>query len=521
MGASPPLRCLSIVCPCIMVLFFAMPPVITFDTGHYLNYLPILNGDVGFENWDIVRGPIFPVLLNLTCHLLGHNVQGITAVMFLFYITSLFIITVLIEYALAPKKDLTFLYVAILLLLSLNPIIFGGYHTLLTEFPAATAAIFCCLLTWKWYYKSGKLDWRDAAYSAFFVIAAVICWQLKQTYMGCVMYPVIGIVFCSLMRIKLTSIPRVGIQIGTLFACLFAMLISTSLWTNYIDSFGQMNESRTTFSLANQEILSHLPLTYVEDCSVEEALQRYNMPSGQKKAIQKLDNEEICQVYQLDSFITGKTDQHLIIPGASEDRNILNSVSIIMKCFWHYPSATISEYGVYYLKFCNILDSDPQRANYPILEIEYGHGDENGAIYYKPLYSAENVFYVSDELRSAVAPFHSEYTTPFFLKHILRLSTFFADFSFKLMMSISPVIWLVIVVLLMRNRKDTHKAKVLTAHFILWTYCFGNFALNLLMFLPIDRYLFTGYFTAIASVMLFIMETIQNRFQLKNEVVME
>ena len=36
----------------ISILFFCLSPIITWDGGHYLHYLPILNGDEKFENWD-------------------------------------------------------------------------------------------------------------------------------------------------------------------------------------------------------------------------------------------------------------------------------------------------------------------------------------------------------------------------------------------------------------------------------------------------------------------------------------
>jgi hypothetical protein len=58
-------RFLILILLLITMVHFSIPVIATWDTAHYHNYLEILYGKKSWDNWDVIRGPVFPVLTGM------------------------------------------------------------------------------------------------------------------------------------------------------------------------------------------------------------------------------------------------------------------------------------------------------------------------------------------------------------------------------------------------------------------------------------------------------------------------
>ena len=146
----------------ILLIFIAwfyltFPMILTYDSAHYMGYVQIFENVLPFSTWDIVRGPVFPILIHLSNFFFGKTSNGIVLFSFIFYLVMLFVSAKIIkEFSSESKKIKTVLMILFFLLVVFNIIVFGYYHTLLTEFVAMTVSIVSCYLSWKLLLKTTK-----------------------------------------------------------------------------------------------------------------------------------------------------------------------------------------------------------------------------------------------------------------------------------------------------------------------------------------------------------------------------
>ena len=169
----------------LLVTFFSFSVIITYDSSHYMSYVNILKGNLAFSTWDIVRGPIFPFLIFGGIFLFGETIQGLLILFFLFYLLYAYLV-----YAFATKilQNRLVRWIVIFFCL-LNPMIFGYFHTLLTEFVAITFAMLSCYLACLWWNEK-DVKKRNAC-SLFFIFGMAFAWLLKQPYICCAFFPMV------------------------------------------------------------------------------------------------------------------------------------------------------------------------------------------------------------------------------------------------------------------------------------------------------------------------------------------
>lgn len=502
-------RCMMIVSPAFLMLFFAMAPIITFDSGHYLNYLPILNGQVGFEEWDIVRGPVFPVMLNAIIKFFGHSPQGVLSAQYLFFMASLYCVLLILESQVRTQKNVSFVLLIVVVLFFCNPIFQGGFHTLLTEFPAAFVTTLTCWIAWRWMKRTGRLSKSDAGYALYFIVMSVVMWQLKQPYMGCVLYPLVVVVFCSFINKEMRSGFRALFRLAVIFTSIVCMLISTSAWNSFIDSFGKMDETRTTQALAERTLVEALPIRYVGQYKSQEILSQFDANCIAKK-------DALYNVYQLDTLKEGLASEYLFIEDTGRS-GISSKVALLLKCWSRFPKESLEKYIISALKISNILAANPDRPNMATLMIETGSGDENNAIYYRLINGYDNVFWVSTELEEAVEPFRADYSCAMGWKNIQIIFVKMADVLFKVLNVGTVFVWCMLFVAVLLKRKNLYENNSLILHFMLWSYCFANLLLNTFLRATIDRYVFSNYFVAWISMMIVLVSFAQRMKFVFNE----
>ena len=192
----------------ILILHFSFSVSILWDTAHYMGYVEIFEGKIPFASWDIVRGPIFPLIIYLSNLLFGKTVQGLLITTALFYLLMLYTVDKILKLVLKDENRKTAKIVMLLtfLLIIFNPIIFGYYHAILTEFVAMTLALISCFISFKWMRTTYDSKYF-IIYSFFFIILTPLAWHLKQPYVSTILFPIIlASIMAIIKRWQLKSI---------------------------------------------------------------------------------------------------------------------------------------------------------------------------------------------------------------------------------------------------------------------------------------------------------------------------
>ena len=145
----------------LTIYYFEYAVTITWDSAHYLEYVKIFENVMPFSSWDVVRGPIFPLIIYCSNFLFSKTNHGLLVMTYMYYLVMLLFNIKILNYYLDKikikkntKKIIKYIFVGLIII---NPIIYGYYHCLLTEFVAITLAIISCYYAVIWldvdYYK--------------------------------------------------------------------------------------------------------------------------------------------------------------------------------------------------------------------------------------------------------------------------------------------------------------------------------------------------------------------------------
>ena len=123
--------------------------------------------------------------------------------------------------------------ITLFILIAFNPIVFGYYHTLLTEFISITIAALACYLCWKFIYIDYDVNRiKFWSYTVIFAILAVISWNLKQPYVGTVIYPLI--ISFLIYMFKKPKITNVLFKILSIMISAAAIVCSIIVWNKIL-----------------------------------------------------------------------------------------------------------------------------------------------------------------------------------------------------------------------------------------------------------------------------------------------
>lgn len=248
----------------LVIIFFSIRLIITYDSAHYLNYVSILEGNAPASSWDIVRGPIFPAIIFLFDTIFGKTGTGILVGTFIFYL--IFAITCYYTCKEICKhcKHKTLITNILLAILILNPLIMGYFHVLLTEFIAITFTILNILLAYKWLYCNTHSKKQLILYSIYFIFSIIFCYHLKQSYIVIAFAPFIAAAIISIIRRHTKK--NIFYRLGTLFLSFIFFFISIIAWNAILQHMGvDMNTGRDSSSLLSQQLLKAYEITYDQD----------------------------------------------------------------------------------------------------------------------------------------------------------------------------------------------------------------------------------------------------------------
>lgn len=249
----------------ITVIHFSIPIVATWDTAHYHNYLEIIYGKKSWDSWDVIRGPVFPVLIAFAHLIFGYDSVGMLLFSYLITLLVLLISIYFIE-ELTLGVGEVIRYSLLWVIVFLNPVFLGFYHTILTEYIASFLTILSVFISYLWV--NNNLNDRTRAkfilLSLFFIMIIVFSFHLKQPYVGATFMPLVGASLYSIYfnRKKINIIQRLAV-IALSIALLIASVIA---WHRFLPDTGVASKKdRMSYYLVSDRLYRGLHTQLPED----------------------------------------------------------------------------------------------------------------------------------------------------------------------------------------------------------------------------------------------------------------
>lgn len=248
----------------LVIIFFSIRLIITWDSAHYLGYVEIFENRLPASSWDVVRGPVFPALIYLSDVIFGKTSAGILILTFLFYLITTISCYILIQQIFKNSKHRKLYSYLTLIIAILNPLILGYFHVLLTEFVAITLTILNILIAYKWIYTDIHNKKHLAFYSVYFVLNTVFCYHLKQPYIIIGLVPLITAAIIAI--IQKHTIKSIAYRLGTIAASIIALFFSIGIWNIVLTNMGvDFTTNRDSESMLSSQLLSTYNIFYDPD----------------------------------------------------------------------------------------------------------------------------------------------------------------------------------------------------------------------------------------------------------------
>lgn len=463
----------------LFFFFFSFPILILFDSAHYMSFVEIFEGKESFSSWDIIRGPVFPVLIFLSNKLFGKTAMGVLIMCFLLYLLMIVIVRYLLNFLSDDsKKKKIFIYLCFILLVLLNPIVFGYYHTLLTECVAITIAIISSFLAWKFLFIEKKEKFYFIFLVIYFVVMTPFSWFLKQPYLSIVLFPLIIVAVLRLFLGR-SFIHRIQI-LCVLFTSLLSLFISINLWNGFLGSKGiDLHSKRNIVGGFGNQILS--------------ALSNIRIKKTENQGIAEIEilNEsgdvvEISEIKKNDiGFVTTK-----------------DSVLFILQTFFKYPLTTMNAYVSNYLALINLYKIyTPDSINYYIesKNLVFDGCVENCVIATSILNKKSNIYYMSEDMYARVKDYEQYLNTPPIQRGMLSLFVKPSIIVFNISFLLLPFVLISLVTywIISKPKYGRFKQKALALSLILLSFSFLHLLVHTVTGAIIDRYASPVYITTI------------------------
>lgn len=498
----------------ITIMFFTYEAIITYDSSHYLWLTSLLTRAEGiFENWDVARGPIFPLFIKICNKLFGKNTNGLLVGMFIFYaimIYGVYLIyrdTIKNEKCISKKMKAVFVTLCILLIV-LNPMIFGYYHTLLTEFVGITFAIISCYISWKII----DINWKEnkTKYTIYTLILAIltsIAWLLKQPYVGTVLFPIIVASVISIVRqCKLKNIFQ---RLVTIMICGIALIVGVKAW-NLVIKYGnvKIDETRTSAGFFASGIINGIKAYDTE--RVDEFDEIEEVQENDKVSIE--DKEKMINVlnensdYKSFRVMDVKEDKYKILYSKSDAITTKEALDFWIATFKQNPWLVIDSYISNYLATISVYPIEFNRSRIVITKKFNFTKTEEIQIIGCRIYEDNigNVFPLPEDLEMYGTEYEGVNTpilaTNNFMKLLLKPNILAMKICFLLL----PLFTFISIIAVFRTKKryDKHFCRIVDMVAILFCFSLMHICVHSFMGSTIDRYTIPALATTFLGVLL-------------------
>lgn len=511
-----------IFCIFITAMFFTYQVVITYDTSHYLWLTSLLSKGGDFSTWDVARGPVFPILIKTFNILFGQNTNGLLVGMFIFYILMLlgcyFIYKDTIKNEEHFNKKVKYILLFLFLLLVVfNPMVIGYYHALLTEFVGMTLSIIGCYLAWKWMdvnFKENKMKY--SIYTVVLAILTAIAWQLKQPYVGTILFPIIIASIISFVRnINLKNFLQ---RLATIITCVIMLVTSIKIWNVILEKNNvAIKENRTSAGFFASGILGGMTNYNIQDIedfdTAKEIEESTKITEEDKNKIKEiLENKSDYKSYQV---IDTNKENYKIIYLKGNVISTKEAISFLLSSLVKDPKAIIGGYVSNYLATISIHDIDFVENKIKISKnINLTTTKEIDTIGYKIYnYGKENVFYLSPEYE-IYAEEHRSVNKPIInINRVMRKLQMPMAITMKISYLVLPILVIcsIIAVFVTKKRYNEKYCKIIDIITILYTFSLLHILAHSMLGSTIDRYTMPALVNTFIAILLSIYAIIYRK----------
>ncbi len=503
------------------VLFLSIPIFFMPDSIEYYRYLRIYYGIEKIANWNIVRGFSLPTILFIFTKILGKNIFALTFCSYFFWaiiaITSyLFLKKITNNYSKFTKNIIFIIYY---LLVIINPVLFGYYHSVLTEFVAITMSFICCIISIRFLqFKANIKNIKTYIYIIIFSFLFIITWFLKQPYFSIAFFPLILVVFLSIFKYK--SIKDFLYRFSVLLFSIIILLLSMSSWKTFLEKNGvdykhsQNNESFLREAFFNG--MSNVRIDRDEEHYTYEYLK--NNTLLKKKKIKKLLNSKknfrIINVYNNKK----KLIDTMIFKYKGKDYTSVDSIKFYFKAITKHPISILESYINGYLATIDIYVSQRDKDNYYWPELTTKTSNhENYTIGLGYLNNNTNTIWLSESNLKEISSLEKEVKIPSIIKKIIIIYGKIIFYIFKAVFIILPIASIKSIYNYIKDKKKSIRNETIA---ILLCFSFLHIVFHVVMGAIIDRYVFITFPEVIIGLILMIIPTsfMNNK---KEELVMD
>ena len=499
----------------VFLFYFQYSVTIAWDSAHYMNYVNIFEGKIGWNTWNVVRGPIFPLLIFIGNFIFGKTSQGITILTFLFYLSTLYFYLKIIEDFIFSNIKITnkkknIIECIFIILTILNPIIFGYFHCLLTEFVAINISVISCYFAYKWL----KIDFLEKRkyyilYSIYFIILVPISWHLKQPYVSCSLFPFVIAYLISVFENR--KIKLVIIRTITFFSCLLMLFISIKTWNLILRKMNvDPSGDRNPTVIVSTQVLNGTGIVQVKDSDdiddLEKFISKTKLDKDQKKIIRKYWNEE-KRFFIINTYKDNKIIESDYIYNGGNRIPFFTSISYVLKTFIKHPLLLSSSYASNYLATINVYRTEPDDGggyrNTHIYDLDFLN--EISSLGYRPYNynNSSNILYLSPELYENVKNYEQENHACPIINSLMKFLTGIYSILYKLFFAILPFILLITIIFRIFEKNNKLKEKF-NLCIILLGYSFLHVFLHVFLGALIDRYTVPAILTTFLGMFCFL-----------------
>lgn len=488
----------------IIVIFFSFSFTITWDSSHYMSYVRILQGKLPISTWDIVRGPIFPIIIYLGLLFFGETIQGLLILSFMFFIVYGFFIFKILNTFIKNK----YLKLILLIFCLFNPIIFGYFHTLLTEFVAITLSVISCYMSYLWCTTKDKKKLN--CISIFYIFALAFSWHLKQPYICCILFPMIISIIIAIFNNH--SIKNICYYFKTLSFSIALLVLSIFFWNKFliINNVNMSTGRDSSSMLANQLMLGVQYFMYDDNFDFENYDNNIYLSDSEKEYIKKNLNNESNNLKAIFIYNNNEiVDIDIIKVDLNGNPSTKDVVLQIIKTFIKHPSIILKNYIKNYCALSSIckINSLDSVVYHVTNEFDFLNTFEHNSIAYRIFNQGyENRFYLSEEGAALTNNFIQENRLGIFNNFfvIMKIPT---NILYKITIIVQPIILFILMVMFITS---IIKYKIIKVNnlflitFIFTAYTFFTVLANALSGAIIDRYAVCCFIPGIIGICSFI-----------------
>ena len=508
-------KLLTIAFILLTIFYFEYSVTVLWDSAHYMNYVNILEGITSWNQWDVVRGPIFPIIIYLGNFLFGKTTQGLIMNTYLYYVVMLiFCYKILNQFFCNDKKVNTknkniIILLFIFFMIIINPIIFGFYHSLLTEFVAITLSVISCYYA----YIILEIDFFEERKKYLLLLGIAILltcfsWFLKQPYVSCGLFAFVISFVISIFEKR--NIKNIAVRILSLIICVLCLGMTIIGWNKFLLSTGNNpNTGRNPTNSLGIQLINAIDFLEVK---TDEEIYKSDYIKGSK--LSKKEKTNLLTSNDKNFVIVNIFDGKKIIAAdyimTKDDYGNISSVDslfYIIKTFFNNPIKLLDSYLTNYLSIIDIystntIDGVGYESN---KQIDLSFSNEISTIAYRPYnYALSNIFYMTDEMYERIECY--EQTNYVFkgLNFLMRnLGIIFLGI-FKILFLLLPIVFISSLCIRVFTKNSQSYRRNLDLIIILLSFSLLHVLLHTVTGAIIDRYAIPAFITTILGTFMFI-----------------